>query len=177
MTIRAKVKALQLDEGTEQVLLDQLIPAIDLSYVSKRTSDRQERQELEEKSSLMLAPLNAPTSPFAHLSRSQVQEIEKVAIECAMLFQRSSSCVEGRNGHLSLWYHSWHGISERKLRALTTVHNYFTKRPDGTTPAERFFEKKPKDLFAWLLEHVDLPARPAAKRPQAKADSFLKLAA
>ena len=176
MTIRTKVAALELDEATTQVVLEQLIPAVYLSVVSKRSRDRQEVQELEERSRLMLAPLNGPTSPFAHLSSQQVQEIEKVAIECATVFQRSSSCVEGRNGHLSLWHHSWHHISQRKLSALTTVHNYFTKRPDGTTPAERFFEKKPQDLFTWLLEHVDLPPRPAAKRPRPKAEPFLKLA-
>ena len=84
--------------------------------------------------------------------------------------EADSSCVEGRNGHLSLWHHSWHHISQRKLSALTIVHNYFTKRPDGTTPAERFFKKKPQDLFAWLLEHVDLPVRPAAKRPASKKE-------
>ena len=98
LTIRAKVGALELDEATTQVVLEQLIPAVYLSVVSKRSRDRQEVQELEERSRLMLAPLNGPTSPFAHLSSQQVQEIEKVAIECAQLFQRSSSCVEGRNG-------------------------------------------------------------------------------
>lgn len=87
LTIRAKVEALQLDEPMAQVVLEQLIPAVYLSYVSKRTSDRQERQELEERSRLMLAPPPAPTSPFAHLSSTQLQEIEKVAIECAMLWK------------------------------------------------------------------------------------------
>ena len=155
--------------------VEQLIPAIYLSIVSRKSNDQQEVQALEERSRLMLAKLNGATSPFAHFSSEKRQEIEAVAIECAHLFQRSSSCVEGRNGYLSLWQHSWHHISERKLTALTTVHNYFTKRADGTTPAERFFEKKSADLFSWLLSHVDLPARPAAKRPPPKSEPFLKL--
>ncbi len=175
LTIRANVLALELDEGSQQVVLEQLIPAIYLSIVSRKSNNRQEVQELEERSRLMLASVNGATSPFIHYSFEKRQEIEAVAIECAHLFQRSSSCVEGRNGYLSLWQHSWHHISERKLAALTTVHNYFTKRPDGTTPAERFFDQKPEDLFSWLLEHVDLPARPAAKRPLPSAEPFLKL--
>jgi hypothetical protein len=38
------------------------------------------------------------------------------------------------------------------------VHNYYVKRPDGTTPAERFFESKHEDLFEWLLERMDYPS-------------------
>ncbi|HEY85831.1 MAG TPA: hypothetical protein G4N96_12060 [Chloroflexi bacterium] len=75
------------------------------------------------------------------------------------IFQRSSSCVEGRNGLLALLHHSLHRLSNRKLSALTTVHNYFVKRRDGTTAAERFFSSPPKDLFEWLLERVDIPGR------------------
>ena len=44
------------------------------------------------------------------------------------------------------------------------VHNYFSKRPDGLTPARHFFGVQHEDLFAWLLDHIRLPARPARKR-------------
>lgn len=47
--------------------------------------------------------------------------------------------MEGRNGQLSLHHHGKHHLSERKLSALTAMHNYFIRRPDGTTAAERFF--------------------------------------
>jgi hypothetical protein len=50
------------------------------------------------------------------------------------------------------------------LQALTVLHNYLVKRPDGTTAAQRFFGQEHKDVFCWLLERLaDLP-RPAAKR-------------
>jgi len=176
LTIRCKVEALRLEEEVENVVLKQLIPAIYLDLVSNKGNNSQEGRAMKERSRLMLALVNDSNGPLADLSTTCLSEIEKVALECAQLFQRSSSCVEGRNGHLSLWHHSWHRISERKLAALTTVHNYFTRRPDGTTPAERFFNKKPENLFSWLLEHVDLPARPAAKRPPPESDPFLKLA-
>jgi hypothetical protein len=54
---------------------------------------------------------------------------------CVQTFQRSSSCVEGRNGQLALRHHSFHRLSPRKLQALTTIHNFFLTRPDGSTAA------------------------------------------
>ena len=111
--------------------------------------------------------------PLCGLGRQEKRLIENVAWECAQLFQRSSSCVEGRNGQLALRHHSLHRISDRKLAALTTVHNYFVKRSDATTAAERFFSAKPQNLFEWLLERVDLPGRPAQKRSQSQPKEYL----
>lgn len=93
-------------------------------------------------------------------------EAERWAGEWSGWFQRSSSCVEGRNGQLELRHHSLHRLSQRKLATLTALHNYWLKR-GGTTAAERFFGKKPADLFEWLLSRLPLPARPARQRPQA----------
>ncbi len=52
---------------------------------------------------------------------------------------------------LSLRHHSLHRLSNRKLSALTAVHNYFIRRPDRTTAAERFFGTKPREMFDFLL--------------------------
>ena len=95
---------------------------------------------------------------------NQSEKIKNIAEQCAQLFQRSSSCVEGRNGYLALRHHSSHQLSDRKLGTLTVIHNYFIIRPDGTTPAERFFEQKPENLFQFLLDNLSLPARPAKSR-------------
>lgn len=94
------------------------------------------------------------------------EEAERWAWEVSGWFQRSSSCVEGRNGQLALRHHSLHRLSQRKLEALTAIHNYWLKRA-GTTAAERFFGKKPADLFEWLLARLPMPARPAQQRSQA----------
>jgi len=51
-----------------------------------------------------------------------------------------------------------------KLQVLTILHNYLIRRPDGTTAAERFFGAKPQDLFEYVLDRLDVPARPAAAR-------------
>ena len=92
---------------------------------------------------------------------------ESRARQWAGWFQRSSSCVEGRNGVLSLHHHGLHRLSGRRLSALTALHNYWLRGSDGTTAAERFFGRKPADLFEHLLECMPLPARPAARRPRA----------
>jgi len=81
------------------------------------------------------------------------------ALECAQTFQRSSSCVEGRNSHLTLWHHGVGAINIRKSSSISIVSNYFIERADNTTAAERFFEKKPKNLFHYLLTKMPLPSR------------------
>jgi hypothetical protein len=165
MTVTAKIEALDLAPEVESVVLNQLIPALYLRRVAAQTTDREQRQRLQHHATELLAPLHAPGSPLTGLPPDELALIEQVATESAHLFQRSSSCVEGRNGQLALHHHHLHRIRPRKLAALTTIHNYFIRRPDGTTPAERFFGSKPADLFEWLLDHVPMPARPARKRP------------
>ena len=108
-------------------------------------------------------------SALASLGEQEQQRVAAVAQACAGLFQRSSSCVEGRNGRLSLQQHGHSRVSERRLRALTVIHNYLIQGADATTAAERFFGQKHKDLFSWLLQRLpDLP-RPAQKRPRQAA--------
>ena len=80
--------------------------------------------------------------------------------ELAETFQRSSSCVEGRNGALSLNHHRFHRLSARSLRVLTIVHNFDVRRSDSTTAAERFFEAKHENLFDSLAANVRIPGRP-----------------
>jgi hypothetical protein len=79
--------------------------------------------------------------------------------EAAEHFQRSSSCVEGRTGNLSLNYHKFHRLSARSLKVLSIVQNFDSQRSDGTTAAERFFKAKHKNLFASLVENVRIPGR------------------
>jgi hypothetical protein len=81
------------------------------------------------------------------------------------LFQRSSSCVEGRNGQLALRHHHLNQFRPGKLRVLTILHNDLIPRRDGTTAAERFFGAKLQDLLEYVLDRLDVPARPAAPRP------------
>lgn len=73
-------------------------------------------------------------------------------------FQRSSSPVEGRNGYLSQVYHNRRGLSSRRLKVMTLIHNFHLKRCDGTTAAERLFGKTFPDLFQWVVSQMgELP--------------------
>ena len=81
--------------------------------------------------------------------------------ELAESFQRSSSCVEGRNGVLSLLMHRFHYLSPRTLKALSIVHNFGVRRKrDHSTAAERFFGSEHGDLFEHLVKNVKIPGRP-----------------
>ena len=98
--------------------------------------------------------------PFSEYSEDDIERIKKAAEECSQIFQRSSSCVEGRNAQLSLRHHGRHRLSDQCLKAQTVIHNYYTRNKNGTTPAERLFAAKHNDLFEWLLEKMDYPVRP-----------------
>jgi len=165
LSMRAKVDALSLPPDQEQAVHQWLIPAIYLQVAADKASDASQQQELHQSSQALFNRVNSPDSPLFLLEEPDKDLIESVATECAHLFQRSSSCIEGRNGQLALRHHSLHRISHRKLSALTVVHNFYISRNDGTTPAQRFFEQHHRNLFDYLLTQVDLPGRPAQKRP------------
>ena len=172
-TLHAKVEALNLPPALETALCEHLIPAIDLDRVADRCTHAEQRRSLRALSAQLLGPLRQPEQAFQALATDERQRLEQVAAECADLFQRSSSCVEGRNGQLSLHHHGHHRLSDRKLAALTAVHNFFIRRPDGTTAAERFFGRPPAPLFAQLLERLPLPPSPARRRPRLPKPAYL----
>jgi len=177
LTVTAKIEALSLAPDVEEALYQHLVPAIYLHLVAEKAATAGQRHRLRQLSDQLRAHLLARDGPFSSLPLDERQLIESVAPECAHLFQRSSSCVEGRNGQLALRHHSLHRLSNRKPAALTVTHNYFIKRSDGSTAAERFFCAKPRDLFEYLLDRVDLPGRPAQKRSQPQRQHFLAQAA
>lgn len=165
LTIRAKVEALSLTPAQEQAVHQWLIPAIYLQCAADKASSAQQRIALRQRSQVLIDRINSPDSPLFLLAESDKRLLESVATECAQLFQRSSSCTEGRNGQLALRHHGLHRISHRKLKSLTVVHNFYLSRSDGSTAAQRFFEQDHPNLFEYLLTQVDLPGRPAQKRP------------
>jgi len=156
-----------LSPEVEWVVVNELIPALYLERVAGKQPAAEPRAKVEAVCAPILARARAPASILGHLPVEERARIESVAQQGADLFQRSSSCVEGRNGQLALRHHSLHRLSNGKLGALTVVHNYYLRRADGTTAAERFFGSKPADLFVWLVDHLEVPARPAAKRSKA----------
>jgi len=164
LTIQRKIEALCLSPVIEGIMFEKLIPAFYLNYASNKAKTADARHRIQKKSEEIFSCLGCMQDTFYEITQEELTVIQTVAKECASLFQRSSSCVEGRNGQLSLRHHSFHRLSDRKLSALTSVHNFFIKRKDGTTAAERFFDTKPRAMFEFLLEKVDLPGRPAQRR-------------
>jgi len=89
------------------------------------------------------------------------------------LIQRSSAWVEGRNGQLSLHHHGRHRLSDRKLAALTAVHNIDIRCADGTMAAERFFGRTHPALVERLVLRVPLPTRPRRRRTRPTKPAYL----
>jgi len=162
--VAARFSSWDLSKPIQQWMREQLIPGYYLASETSKAKTAEERDRLRKLSAQILARARDPTGLWGTLNTQQQADMEHKAQECAELFQRSSSCVEGRNGQLSLKHHALHHLTKRKLRALTVLHNYLVRRPDGTTAAERFYGLAPRDLFAWLLGRLSHPARPRASR-------------
>jgi hypothetical protein len=168
LVIRTRVAVLHLSPELERVLLEQLIAGLYLVRVAAKARTRAEGATITQVAEGLLAQARAPDGPLAALPAKQREALEREAAWCADLFQRSSSCVEGRNGQLALRHHHLHQLRPGKLKVLTILHNYLIRRPDGTTAAERFFGSRPRDLFEYVLDRLDVPARPAAPRSNRK---------
>jgi Family of unknown function (DUF6399) len=165
---KSRVEELELSEEHERVVYEKLLPGHYWVVAAGRARTAEERKRLKEMAE-KLKKEAWQEGALSSLSEEERQDVAAVAQAIAGLFQRSSSCVEGRNGRLSLQHHGHSRVSERRLQALTVIHNYLVQRADGTTAAQRFFGQKHQDVFAWLLERLpDLP-RPAQKRRQTAA--------
>ena len=162
--VRQKLEQLDLSEEQEQAVIESLMAGYYWEMASAKEKDPQQRQRLLEMAVRLKEKAWGKGSLLAGLDVAQKQEVQTVARACAELFQRSSSCVEGRNGRLSLFHHGQTRLSEKRLAALTVVHNYVVRREDGSTAAERFFGHKQRDAFTWLLQRMPELPQPAAKR-------------
>lgn len=169
---RLRLEELDLSEEAQRLLEENLLAGYYWEMASQREKDPEERKRLGELAERLQGQGWQQGGALAGLSQTERKELERVAQECVGLFCRSSSCVEGRNGRLSLLHHGQTRLSERKLQALTAIHNYVVRREDGTTAAERFFGQKHPDAFTWLLQRMPELPRPAAKRCQQPVDEL-----
>lgn len=149
-----------LSSYEKELMQTLLIPGYYLQAVANREKDKEKKIEILNKAKELLSDFRQNKGAFLGNSESKRTQMKKAAKECAQIFQRSSSCVEGRNAQLSLRHHGLHRLSDRCLKAQTVIHNYYRKNREKETPAERFFEAKHADLFEYLLEKMDYPARP-----------------
>ena len=137
-----------------------------LTLAKRKAKNAKSRKKIDYAISKLEEQLNNDISWHTQTKDQQADLFSK-ALQCENIFQRSSSCVEGRNGHLSLRHHGLHNISDRKLRVLTIIHNYQIRRADETTAAERFFEQKHDDLFEYLVRNMPYPPRPGKLKKEA----------
>lgn len=80
------------------------------------------------------------------------------ATDLSDLFQRTSSAIEGRNGWLSQMHFCGRGITVKRLKSQSIMHNYFLKRSDDTTACERIVGIKPTCLFEYIVKNIgELP--------------------
>ena len=174
--VNARITAARWPPPVEAVFREQLLPAAYLHRVAGRAGSAESRQRLEGLAQRLLPPVRAGEGALAGLDAAALGVLEETAWACADVFQRSSSCVEGRNGTLALAEHARRGLPERRLKALTVVANYAVSNHEGTTAAERFFGQPHEDLFAWLIRTMPLPARPARRRPKKGKQTLLEAA-
>jgi hypothetical protein len=162
--VRRQVSQLDLTPSASFAMHARLIPAFYLERVAQsRTVSH--GKPLRELATRLRTPLFAPGGALSQLRPETQSDLQQQANERAEIFQRSSSNVEGRNGYLSLRNHQLRGLDRPRTRTcLTTIHNFFLIRSDGTTAAARFFGQKPRSIFAAILDAVDLP--PAPRSPQ-----------
>ena len=162
--LRVCVEELDLPQEAERVVYEKLLPGLYWQQAARLGRTVEERGRQAELAKRLLKEAWEEGGALSRLTKEEQERVRRVAEEMVGLFARSSSSVEGRNGRLALFHHGQTRLSAGRLKALTAVHNDLTKRDDGTTAAERFFGKKPRDVFDWLLGRLpDLP-RPAAKR-------------
>jgi hypothetical protein len=162
--VRVCVEELGLSQEVEQVIYEKLLPGLYWQKHARLGRTAEERQQKAELAERLLKEAWAANGVLSGLTKEEQEDVKRVSKEMVGLFARSSSCVEGRNGRLALFHHGQTRLSAGRLKALTVIHNYLTERADGTTAAERFFGKKPRDVFDWLLERLPNLPRPAAKR-------------
>jgi len=160
--VEVEMKNLKLTEAGKSLFKELLLLIAYLGLLMPKSRNAEEKSKRQKLYDTKMKTLESNKS-WQAITAEQQHTLLGSARHCASVFQRSSSCVEGRNGQLSLMHHSRREISQRRLSSLTVVHNYFIRRPDNTTAAERFFEQKHDDLFLWLLDRVDCPPLPAKK--------------
>ncbi len=136
-----------------------LIPLAYLKMAYKKAK-RDRRGDIKATIDKLTAITQRPDNPLSFLEIQIQTLVLKLASECADVFQRSSSCVEGRNGALSLYHHAGRSLTTARLLVLTVIHNFGLRRTDGSTAAQRFSGMNHPDLYKWLLERQPLPVRP-----------------
>ena len=168
------LSGLSVDEATQHWLIHALLPTVYWHQQLHKTKNPKQREKYRQAWQQAVVDLQSHAFTLT-LSESELQNWLEWAEWMAKQFHRSSSAVEGRNGYLSQMYHNGRGLTEKRLRALTVIHNYGLKRTDGTTAAMRLFGRDFPDLFSWLVDEMGvLPLPRKGKERTIRNPLFLK---
>lgn len=164
--VRQSLQAQTCEPPMDVWVTHQLLPTLYWQHQSVRTTNP------TLKASYQMAAQQAQLALLCHpitiaMPSTQLTQWQDWATWMVTKFQRASSAVEGRNGYLSQIHHNRRGLSSRRLRVMTTIHNFHLKRADGSTAADRLFGKPSTDLFEWLFQQM--PDLPQARRGKAAA--------
>ncbi len=140
------------------------------AFYLERVSQNKSSVERKKAQSLAKELKEKGLQAFQDRTKEFVSSVLAAAENASGLFQRASSCVEGRNGYLSLIHHGLRGLSQERLEALTVLANYHHTREDGTTAAERFFKKPHRNLLEHLFDVLPgLPKNGGVRKNQKTA--------
>ena len=145
------LQGLSVDERTRAWLTETLLPVLYWHHQQEKTHNKAHKRLYREAWERAVQAWEADPFWSAGLSNSDQQRWLTWGEWMVRQFHRSSSAVEGRNGCLSQMYHNGRGLTPKRLKALTVIHNYGIRRSDGTTAAERLFEIPFPDLFETLV--------------------------
>ena len=141
-------------------LLDYLLPFIYWRCMLRKANSKKIKRFYQV--SLMLAEIKLRSHELTDqlLIPDHKSEWQLWAEEMSQLFIRTTSAIEGRNGWLSQIHFNGRGLSVKRIKSQTAIHNYFLKRPDGTTACERLSQIKPDDMFEFILQRIGPMAQP-----------------
>ena len=157
---------MKVPEQTKQWFKDYLLPKTYWELAIEKTKYKASKERLKGELK-KCCEINQDKEIPTEMANIESNSLKQDAINLCRKFQRASSQVEGRNGHLALINHNQRSFDKNRLKVLTAVHNFDTRGTDGKTPAERLFGKKVKfkSIFEYILENYnDLP-RPRNRKP------------
>ncbi|MGA1561119.1 MAG: DUF6399 domain-containing protein, partial [bacterium] len=124
------------DIALQQCVIEALLPWIYWNQQVRRTTGAERKVPYQEAAQQAYLQLTQQ-AVFMNLSEEERQRWIDWGDMICRHYQRTSSAVEGRNGVLARFHHAGRGLSPLRLKALTTIHNFDSRRWDGLTPAER----------------------------------------
>lgn len=110
------IKSLGLDESSGK-LFEKLVSMEYLKLCLQRSKKKKQKEQIRTALNRLEKGLSKDVL-WGQMSQMTQATWKKKALECAYAFQRSSSCVEGRNGQLSLKFHAFRRLNERTLKVF-----------------------------------------------------------